>query len=175
MKGIRALTSAIIVLAACVLGSRGALSAESLANPFGGMPPEYGPGGDDWHTWSGRLEKYNKSFILYFDRQSNGQILNRGGTFYADSIDGTSVHCRGDTGYKFTKRGFVILDLEGGCWKDLGENINFTERWIDLGRAGDGIYNCQYSNKSETRADCEYTSKKNGQTYNVKMQRESTD
>ncbi|OWK23225.1 hypothetical protein AJ87_35330 [Rhizobium yanglingense] len=99
-------------------GACSAHPAEQLANPFGGMPPEFSRGHEPAYQrtreWQGELFNLRRTFSLVISRFSDGNV-DRTLSVTSRSAD-NDVYCLGYPNFKFTGTTLTIQPHVGGCW-----------------------------------------------------------
>lgn len=159
-----------IVAAFCVFAAASmypiAEAAEQLANPFGGQPPDYGPGIPDeepietlWERWEGNFLGYDRDIILDVERFRSGYDA----TITVNSKKGDVLcHYTFDSNYQ----GQATLEIPasiGGCWREYA-----PYRYQDLGGSWYGPISCLLD-RSKKKGACTYTST-TGKTHRFSVQ-----
>lgn len=136
-------------------------SAEQLANPFGGQPPEYTPDFPEEYdravqeVWEGELLGVKRTIALLASEGPAGFVNS---LFSIESEKG-DTYCLLEPGFSaLGKTHFKTRPGVGGCWK-ISRDGNGTVKYLkNLGGERYGSFECTRSGK---RGNCTYTSTTN--------------
>lgn len=143
---------------------------EMLADPMGGAPPEYDFTDDGgWLQWDHRLVDYDRSVNLAFSLDQNGRSTIPYSVLVIGFEQNLNIRCDWNGDFEMDQSGFTVTLTDGECWKDLQNGLGQQGGWEGLGAGATGSYSCAFSNVSKSKADCTYTSHRNGNIYHVEM------
>lgn len=155
----------VVLLAFSLIVPLPAGSEETLANPFGGRPPDYGPALPDeppleyWdEIWVGNFLGHRREIHLSFERFSSGISASLAVNSYRDNV---FCHYATDTNFqgKYGNGELTIPENIGGCWRDYG-----NDRYDDLGGSRYGPIFCVL-NYSMGNGSCLYIAATSGKKY----------